>query len=628
MNAPQAHRDWIQANQQLLVAELARLKHRLAEGDDTAELEDRLQAARTAMPAPAAIDRLVAVFGLSPFEREILLLCAGVEMDAKLAAAGPATFALALARLAEPHWSALTPGRPLRRWRLVEVADEAGLAAARLRIDERILHYLAGINALDARLVALLRPVAVPEVLAETHRRAAAALRDLWSTPVPSPIQLVGDDPTGHEDVAAAAAAELGLQLYRIAVEDLATGPVEMDAFATLWAREAALQPAALLVAHGPGSPGAAPHAIGRLVGPHLISAAEPVAAERTPRRLRVDRPAPAEQRGLWQHCLGDGAPALAATLDTLAVEFSLSARAIGETAAALGDPQAPETAARLRATCCEQVRLRLDDLAHRIEPAADWADLILPEAQQAALRQIAAHQRHRLTVLETWGFAAKGRRGLGLGALFAGESGTGKTMAGEVLASALGLDLYRIDLAGVVSKYIGETEKNLRRVFDAAEDGGAILLFDEADALFGRRGEVKDSHDRYANIEVGYLLQRMEAYRGIAILTTNHKAALDTAFQRRLRFIVQFPFPDAAQREAIWRHVFPAATPLAGLDYARLAQLHVAGGSIRNIALTSAFLAAEAGTPVTMELLRRAAHLEAAKREQPLTDAETRGWT
>jgi len=215
----------------------------------------------------------------------------------------------------------------------------------------------------------------------------------------------------------------------------------------------------------------------------------------------------------------------------------------------------------------------------------------------------------------------------LGISALFAGESGTGKTMAAEVLANALHLDLYRIDLSAVVSKYIGETEKNLRRVFDAAEDGGAILLFDEADALFGKRSEVKDSHDRYANIEVSYLLQRMEAYSGLAVLTTNHKEGLDSAFQRRLRFVVHFPFPDARSRERIWRSVFPADVPLGGIDYAKLARLNVAGGTIRNIALSAAFLAAGANTPLGMPQLLRASHLDAAKRDKPYSDAETRGW-
>jgi SpoVK/Ycf46/Vps4 family AAA+-type ATPase len=250
-----------------------------------------------------------------------------------------------------------------------------------------------------------------------------------------------------------------------------------------------------------------------------------------------------------------------------------------------------------------------------------------LPEPQRQILREIAAQVRQRARVYEIWGFAAKGTRGLGVSALFAGASGTGKTMAGEVLADELRLDLYRIDLSQVVSKYIGETEKNLKRVFDAAEEGGVILLFDEADALFGKRSEVKDSHDRYANIEVSYLLQRMESYRGLAILTTNMKNALDTAFMRRIRFVVQFPFPDAEQRAEMWRRIFPPDAPTEGLDVSKLARLNVAGGNIRNIALNAAFLAADAGEPVRMMHLLRAARGECAKLEKPLIEAEIGGW-
>jgi SpoVK/Ycf46/Vps4 family AAA+-type ATPase len=229
--------------------------------------------------------------------------------------------------------------------------------------------------------------------------------------------------------------------------------------------------------------------------------------------------------------------------------------------------------------------------------------------------------------VYEDWGFATKGSRGLGITALFSGPSGTGKTTAAEIMSNTLRLDLYRIDLSSVVSKYIGETEKNLRRIFDAAEDGGVVLLFDEADALFGKRSEVKDSHDRYANIEVGYLLQRMEAYRGLAILTTNLKNALDPAFLRRIRFVVQFPFPDFASRAQIWEKMFPDATPRSELDFATLARLNVAGGNIRNIAINAAFMAAEAGEPVTMQHLHRAALSEYAKIEKPVTEAEMNGW-
>jgi len=199
--------------------------------------------------------------------------------------------------------------------------------------------------------------------------------------------------------------------------------------------------------------------------------------------------------------------------------------------------------------------------------------------------------------------------------------------MAAEVLANELGLDLYRIDLSQIVNKYIGETEKNLRRVFDAAEEGSAILLFDEADALFGKRSEVKDSHDRYANIEISYLLQRMEAYRGLAILTTNMKSSLDTAFMRRIKFIIEFPFPEISQRALIWKQIFPPRAPTESLDFEKLAKLNVVGGNIRNIALNAAFLAAEVQGPVCMEHLLRAARNEYAKIGKSLTDSEIRGW-
>jgi SpoVK/Ycf46/Vps4 family AAA+-type ATPase len=276
---------------------------------------------------------------------------------------------------------------------------------------------------------------------------------------------------------------------------------------------------------------------------------------------------------------------------------------------------------------CRAQARPRLEDMAQRIEPGAIWDDLVLPELPLRTLRDVAAHVRGRERVYGDWGFAAKSTRGLGISALFAGASGTGKTMAAEVLADELRLDLYRIDLSQVVSKYIGETEKNLRRVFDAAEEGGAILLFDEADALFGKRSEVKDSHDRYANIEVSYLLQRMESYRGLAILTTNMRSALDPAFLRRIRFVVQFPYPDATQRAEIWRRVFPARTPTEGLQVDRLARLNVAGGNIRNIALNAAFLAADKGGPVRMEHVLHAARSEYVKLGKALTEAEIGGW-
>jgi SpoVK/Ycf46/Vps4 family AAA+-type ATPase len=199
--------------------------------------------------------------------------------------------------------------------------------------------------------------------------------------------------------------------------------------------------------------------------------------------------------------------------------------------------------------------------------------------------------------------------------------------MAAEVLARELRLDLYRIDLSQVVSKYIGETEKNLRRVFDAADTGGAILLFDEADALFGKRSEVKDSHDRYANIEVSYLLQRMEAYRGLAILTTNRRDDLDDAFLRRIRFVVRFPFPAEEERREIWRRIFPDEAPVSEIDDSALAELSLPGGNIRNVALFAAFLAAGEDVPIGMGHIARGAATECAKLERPLTEPGVREW-
>jgi hypothetical protein len=632
--APNA--DWTEANQRYLAAEFARLKAQLS-GAGAQAANESMREIRAALPEPAAIDQLADTFDLSAFERDLLLLCAGVEMDAGVAACCAAdasgrpyaTFGLALATLAEPHWSAITPVRPLRLWRLIEVKDDQGLAGSRLTIDERVVHYLAGVSYLDTRLRPLLRVHASPAAMAEGHARVVeAAVQALERDDAMSVLQLVGDDGAGQRDVAGAIAHRFGLQLHLLRAADIPTSLHELDALALLWRREAALLGSALLIECEDGAHGAARLAQ-RPGGLVFIGAREPVPIHRPALQFAVDKPGAADQRRLWARALGVEAARLNGALDGVATQFRLSAETIARTGEALRPALAasPTPDAALWQACRASVRNGLDDLAQRVEPAAHWDDLVLPGPQKATLRQIAVHVKHRFAVYDGWGFAGKGARGLGISALFAGESGTGKTMAAEVLANELHLDLYRIDLAAAVSKYIGETEKNLKRVFEAAEDSGAILLFDDADALFGKRSEVKDSHDRYANIEVSYLLQRMEAYRGLAILTSNLKNALDTAFMRRLRFVVQFPFPDAQQRELIWRGIFPAATPLEGVDCAKLARLNVAGGGIRNIAMNAAFLAAAAGSPVAMPHLLQAARSEAAKRERALSDAETRGW-
>ncbi len=335
-----------------------------------------------------------------------------------------------------------------------------------------------------------------------------------------------------------------------------------------------------------------------------------------------VAKPTISEQKAAWTAALGSAAeesPAL------LAGQFNLSLSAIRRIAReAQADPSfgGHESlwSASLAAT-----RPRLDTLAQRIEPKATWDDIVLPAAQTALLRQISAQVAQRNKVYEDWGFARKMSGGFGISALFAGDSGCGKSMAAEVIANDLQLNLYRIDLSAVVSKYIGETEKNLRRLFDAAECGGAVLLFDEADALFGKRSEVKDSHDRYANIEINYLLQRIESYTGLAILTTNVKSALDSAFMRRLRFVADFPYPGATERKAIWQKAFPAEAPVRNLDFERLARLSLTGANIHSVALNSAFQAAQSGAPVTMPTLLDAARTELRKLGRPVNELEFR---
>jgi ATPase family associated with various cellular activities (AAA) len=632
--------DWADTNQACLVAEFARLKNQLgAEAEMPTGLP--VEALRAAMPSLPAIDRLCELFGLSVFERDILLLCAGVEMDSRLASLcseaqgyGPnpparacITFGLTMAVLPDAHWSALAPDRPLRRFRLVQLESDKGLTTAPLRIDERVLHYLAGINLLDPSLRPLLRECPSADGIADNHCAVAGAVQSALALPDPPVMQLFGDDPDGQEDVAALAARRASLTLFSAHAVDLAAMQ-EPGQFAALWERETMLLPAALLLHCGAnGLSGVSRQLAERLPTPLFLASREPLPLSRALVRFEIDKPSPAEQKRLWQQALATASEPLSGVADQLSAHFWLSARTIFATGRLPAiDRDTPAPAALWRA-CRSLARPRLEDMAQRIVPIADWDDLVLPEAQMQTLRRLADHVHHRMTVHESWGFSRGGNRGLGIGALFAGGSGTGKTLAAEVVALALDLDLYRIDLSAVVNKYIGETEKNLKRVFDAAEEGGVLLLFDEADALFAKRGDVKDAHDRYANIEVGYLLQRMETYRGLAVLTTNLKSTIDKAFQRRLRFVVHFPFPDAAQREAIWRHAFPPATPTRDLDPRLLSQLNMAGGNIRNIALNAAFLAAAQGQPVAMAQVLEAARWEADKIERPLTEAEIRGW-
>jgi hypothetical protein len=644
--------DWEARNSAYLAAGLRWLRGRLDDGP-TSVADDGWWARFTAGPgedAPPALELLGDRLGLSRFERLTLLLCAAMEFDPAMAArcatavgqagAGQPTFALALSILPDPAWDALSPQRPLRYWRLVGVHQAAAqpLVASALRADERIVNYIKGLNHLDARLDHLIRPAGdtLGPLCASQEAAAGAALGALAEPDDgagPPLVEILGTDPAVRRGVASALAARAGLLLYELATDRLPRSAVDLADVIRLWERETVLLPLTLYVDSADAQAEDAaflPGLLRDLSGAVLVGCREPLAVPGRPFHLiDAHRPSPAEQEELWAEALaglagpGDRPDAVAGRLSG---EFDLNQATIREAArrarACGGGVPAVWSA------CQSHTRPRLEALARRQEPVATWDDLILPGPESELLHHLADQVRGRATVLRHWGFGESITRGSGITALFAGQSGTGKSMAAEVLAGELGLALYRIDLSGVVSKYIGETERNLRKVFDAADEGGCLLLFDEADALFGRRSEVKDSHDRYANIEVNYLLQRMEDYRGVAILTTNQRRALDRAFLRRLRFVINFPFPSPRERALLWQRAFPAKAPVADLDLDKLTKLATTGGMIRNIALNSAFCAAGRGVPVTTELVLEMARVEFRKLQLPVSDADSRAPT
>lgn len=628
---------WEAMNSAYLSAGLVWIRDRLSGTDDGAHVARWWEVGAQAHPA-AALELLGDRLGLSRFERLVLMLAAATELDPTIAArcaeangnsrAAYPTLALALTVLPEAAWDVVSPQRPLRYWRLLELDEPRAeaLTATRIRIDERIVSFIKGLNVMDERLAAIVSPVTaeLPLSLPETHERAVGqiivALTEEENGEHPPAIELVGVDPAVRRGLASTAARRLGRKLYEATPERVPTSAPELYELTRLWERETLLLPV-LLYADTPevsreGSTGV--DALLERVRAHLlIGCREP--RPLGSRRLRVvdaPRPTAREQEALWQQLTDD-----ADTARQLSSEFDLSQLVIADVMNQV--QHSGEGTKGLWAACRSQTRPRLDTLARRVDPVAGWDELVLPDAELTLLHHIVDQVRGRGTVLRSWGLAEQITRGSAVTALFTGGSGTGKTLAAEVIARELQLDMYRIDLAGVVSKYIGETEQNLRRVFDAAEEGGSLLMFDEADALFGKRSEVKDSHDRYANIEVSYLLARIEDYRGVAILASNLRHALDDAFLRRLRFIVTFPFPGPAERARLWARAFPPQAPIAELDIERLAKLAVSGGMIRNIALNAAFCAAGQGSEITMELVLEMARIEFRKLERHINDAD-----
>ena len=605
--------------------------------DTLPKAEAELAAASAITPLPAMLS-LSELLGLSEFERDVMLLCAGMELDTGIAslcglAQGNAsrsypTFALAMLLFDNPAWDALSPDHPLRYWRLIELRPSMNqpLTVSPIQGDERILNYAKGLNFLDDRLTGLLlaiEPDTDSGALPPSHQTVVDSIVDrLKSVPkgeqLPA-IQLLGPDSESKLLLASHVAQALNISLYRLPSALLPAQPTELETLARLCQRECLLMrmglylDAVTLDTNAGTASTELSRFVARLDGVIFIDSSDRLSS--LPEACMVIDVADltsAEQSSVWEAELGSAAGESPAAL---AGQFSLNQSAIRRIAKqTLNEQSESPLKDRLWDACLAATRPRLDLLAQRLEPKATWDDLVLPAAQSNLLRQIAAQVGQRSQVYQRWEFGNKMSRGFGISALFAGDSGTGKTMAAEVIANQLRLNLYRIDLSAVVSKYIGETEKNLRRLFDAAENGGAILFFDEADALFGKRSEVKDSHDRYANIEINYLLQRMEAYGGLAILATNMKSALDQAFMRRLRFVVDFPFPTVVERKGMWQKAFPAKVPVSGIDLDALARLNLTGGNIQSIALNAAFMAAQNGGPVTQPIILEAARTELRK--------------
>ncbi|TAM82297.1 MAG: ATP-binding protein [Jatrophihabitans sp.] len=579
------------------------------------------------LPSPAApTGRLAAVaerFGLDPLDVELLLTALAGDVDPRFeqffgylnddVTRRRPSVAVALALCGLPVAGAAARARlvdgPLLRGGLVEVDDpERPFASRAVRVPDRVVAHLLGHDAPDRLLAEVL--VQVPDLVWGDPSHLAGALAAGVA------FCYLREPPTGSGQVLAARAlAAVGLGALGVDLARLAAAP-DAAVVARAAAREARLTGAGLIVVPVPpaGLPAHLAEALTADPCPVLLVGEQPWDPAWSRRRpLLVDVPpsTPGERAALWQSALaaaggppgGHGPDRGRATQQFLLRPEQVSRAAAAAVLQARLAPGEPITAAHLQAGARSENGSALQRLARRIEPAVGWSDLVLPAPTRTALEEVALRARHRERVLGEWGMRPGGGRGMGVAALFAGDSGTGKTMSAEVIAASLGLDLYVVDLATVVDKYVGETEKNLERIFTAASGVNGVLLFDEADAVFGKRSEVRDAHDRYANVESAYLLQRMESFDGLVILATNLRANIDEAFTRRLDVLVDFPLPDEHHRRLLWDRCLGATVgraPRLDLGFCAGA-FDLAGGAIRAACVTAAYLAAEDDGPITM---------------------------
>jgi ATP-dependent 26S proteasome regulatory subunit len=611
----------------------------------------------------SALSRLCRQFELSPLEQDILVLCAGVEIEPSL---------VSLCKQVSSNESEDSPFRgvsvefvstylrpdlspssrasilgsqsPLFQWNLVQ-RQNGFRSQTEIRIESWTLEYLMGVESIPLPYRGNLSPLLVEvelQSIPDSYLETAKQLFHLWTRhSAHQTVQLCGSETEAKQQIAAIACQQYGWSLHSIHLDALGIDPTTQRNWIIWWHRRALLSRCVLLVEYGdpsrldPRQKTLLNDLRKILTTPLLLSGDERLSDPTLP-ALDITSLTPQEQREIWNEQLGSKKPKeVEDYINTLVLQFNLNASAIHsisnravKTLLAEGCTEPEKVNALLWQYCRTQARTSLEGLVERIEPKTTWDELVLSEEATQVLRQIIATARNRSKVYSDWKMGGNSRRGLGITTMFFGPPGTGKTTAAEIIARELGLDLYRVDLSQISDKYIGETEKKLKKVFDEAEVSGAQLLFDEADSLIGKRSDVKDSKDRYANQSVSYLLQRMEAYSGLAILTTNLPNAIDSAFMRRIRFSVRFEYPTMEQRFEIWKRMFPKDTPTQDVSFQRLAQLNVSGAIIRNVALGAAFLAAEEQEQmIRMCHLLQAARTECMKQGRPITDEEIRGW-
>jgi AAA+ superfamily predicted ATPase len=605
-------------------------------------------------------------FALTSPDKDILLLCLLPELELKYerlfgyiqddVTRRRPTVALALDLLCASFEDRLA-GRqsfsqhaPLVKYHFISLHDDtpgkhAPLLARSLKLDDRIRDYLLGFDEIDANLLPFVHRISPQRrlediILADNIRASLAQLTDAHKYWTHLIWYFYGPEGTGKRSTAEALCHRLGTGLLVADIKLMSQVSLPFGTVTKLLCREARLQDAAiywkdfdtLLADDFSSQLRTAMAEIEQTPGLVFLSGDRAWDARNGWEGklfIPVEFPIPDydQRQQLWLASL-DGQPESA--VGALAGKFRLSGGQILEAAGlarnlALWRDGGSITGDDLHWACRQVSNQKLVQLARKVKPRYIWADIVLPKDQFEQLREICSYVKHHHVVYGEWGFEHKLSLGKGLNVLFAGPSGTGKTMAAEIMTNELGLDLYKIDLATVVSKYIGETEKNLDRIFKEAQDSNSILFFDEADAIFGKRSEVRDSHDRYANIEIAYLLQKMEEYQGIVILATNLHKNLDEAFARRMHFSVEFPFPEEENRYRIWQKAFPEAAPLSqDIDLAFMArQFRITGGNIKNIALSAAFLAVEDSGMVTMGHLIRATKREYQKMGKLCTEAD-----